>query len=61
VREQARALVIGDVVLAPEGEQRTPLDPERDHPDRVEDLIEWSGGEIRWQNGDLVVIAASYD
>lgn len=62
VREQARALVIGDVVLAGEGgEQRTPVDPERDFPERAEDLIAWSGGELRWRDGDLVVIAASYD
>lgn len=62
VREQARALVIGDVVLAPEGaEQRTPLDPDRDNPERLEDLLAWSGAELRWQDGDLVVMAATYE
>jgi tRNA (cmo5U34)-methyltransferase len=62
VREQARAMVLGDVVLpAPGEDQQTPIDPDRDHPDSVEDLLAWSGGELRWQKGDLVVIAASYD
>jgi tRNA (cmo5U34)-methyltransferase len=62
VREQARALVIGDVVLADPGtEQRTPIEPERDRPDTAEDLLAWSGGELRWRDGDLVVIAATYD
>ncbi len=58
VREQARALVLADVVLA--DEQTTPLEPERDHPERVEDLVAWSSGEVVWQAGDLVVVRAEY-
>jgi tRNA (cmo5U34)-methyltransferase len=44
VREQARSLVIGDVF------RRSQLD----------DLVEWSGGEIAWQQGDLAVVRAVY-
>jgi tRNA (cmo5U34)-methyltransferase len=59
VREQSRVLVLADVVSAPE--QVTPLDPERDFPDPVEDLLEWSGGEIVWTADDLAVIRSVYD
>jgi tRNA (cmo5U34)-methyltransferase len=62
VREQARALVVGDVVVPREGGQRvTPIDPDWDYPERVEDLLDWSGAELRWQQDDLAVIAASYE
>ena len=44
VREQSRALVIGDVVS----------------PDQREDLLAWSGGETAWQADDLTVVVAEY-
>jgi tRNA (cmo5U34)-methyltransferase len=44
VREQSRALVIGDVAS----------------PDQVEDLLAWSGGEPAWQADDLAVVVAEY-
>jgi tRNA (cmo5U34)-methyltransferase len=44
VRDHARSLVIGDLF---EGSQ-------------LADLVEWSGGEITWQSGDLAVIRATY-
>ena len=58
VREQSRALVIGDVVLAEP--QVTPIDPGFDMPEPAERLAEWCGGEIRWQADDLAVLAADY-
>jgi tRNA (cmo5U34)-methyltransferase len=59
VREQARALVIGDVV---EAEARvTPIDPEVDFPDSAVDLATWCGGEISWQADDLAVVRAVYE
>lgn len=61
VREQARAFVLADVVAVDDPAERvTPLDPERDFPDRAEDLAEWCEGEVVWREGDLVVIRASY-
>jgi tRNA (cmo5U34)-methyltransferase len=59
VREQARALVIGDVVEAER--QVSPIDPEFDFPDRAEDLAEWCDGEVTWTGDDLAVVRASYD
>lgn len=44
VKNQARALVVGDVF---QGGQ-------------LRDLVEWSGGEIAWQQGDLAVVRAVY-
>jgi tRNA (cmo5U34)-methyltransferase len=44
VAEHARALVIGDVFAAEE----------------LERTLEWSGGEIAWQQGDLAVVRATY-
>lgn len=58
VREQSRAMVLGDVVTAPE--PVTPIDPDFDFPDPAEQVAEWSGGQIRWQADDLAVIAATY-
>ena len=58
VREQSRALVLGDVVKA--AEQVTPIDPEFDFPERAPDLAEWAGGEVVWQAGDLAVVRAVY-
>ena len=59
VREQARALVIGDVVKAEQ--QVTPIDPEIDFPDTADELAEWCGGEITWTADDLAVVRAVYD
>jgi tRNA (cmo5U34)-methyltransferase len=44
VREQSRSLVIGDAF----------------EPGQVEDLLEWSGGELAWQGDGLAVICAKY-
>jgi tRNA (cmo5U34)-methyltransferase len=58
VREQARALVIADVVKA--GVAVTPLDPDYDFPETAVDLAAWSGGEVVWGADDLAVIRATY-
>jgi len=58
VREQSRALVLGDVVRA--DPQVTPIDPEMDFPDNAEELAEWCGGEITWTADDLAVVRAVY-
>ena len=58
VREQARALVIGDVVSA--DVQVTPIDPSIDFPDTAEELAEWCGGEVTWSADDLAVVRATY-
>jgi tRNA (cmo5U34)-methyltransferase len=44
VKDHARSLVIGDVF----------------EPGRLSDLVDWSGGEITWQSGDLAVVRAEY-
>lgn len=44
VREQSRALVVGDAFGGAE----------------LEDLVEWSGGEVTWQADDLAVVRAVY-
>jgi tRNA (cmo5U34)-methyltransferase len=59
VREQSRALVLGDVVIAEP--QLTPLEDGVDLPSRADDLVEWCGGEIVWEADDLAVIRAVYD
>jgi tRNA (cmo5U34)-methyltransferase len=59
VREQSRALVIGDVVKA--DVQVTPIDPEFDFPDTADELAEWCSGEVTWRADDLAVIRATYD
>lgn len=58
VREQSRALVIGDVVRAER--EVTPIDSAHDFPERAEDLAEWCGGEITWRADDLAVVRATY-
>src|SRR6188472_554257 len=58
VREQSRALVIGDVVKAEA--QVTPIEAGFDFPDTAEQLAEWSGGEITWTADDLAVVRAVY-
>jgi SAM-dependent methyltransferase len=59
VREQSRAIVIGDVVIAEP--QVTPLEEGVDLPSRAEDLAEWCGGEMVWKGDDLAVIRAVYE
>jgi tRNA (cmo5U34)-methyltransferase len=44
VREQSRSLVIGDSF----------------EPAELEDMLEWSGGELAWREGELAVIRAAY-
>ncbi len=58
VREQSRALVIGDVVKAEK--QVTPIEPDFDFPDTAEELAEWCGGEVTWRADDLAVVRATY-
>jgi len=59
VREQSRALVIGDVVK--HDPQIAPLDRGFDFPDTAEELADWCDGEITWQGDDLAVVRAAYD
>lgn len=61
VREQARALVIGDVVDVEPERRVTPIDPEYDLPSPAADQAEWCGGEVVWEADDLAVIRAVYD
>lgn len=58
VREQARSLVIADIVKA--DKEITPIDPDYDFPETAADLAEWTGGTITWQADDLAVISAVY-
>jgi tRNA (cmo5U34)-methyltransferase len=58
VREQSRALVIGDVVKA--DVQITEVAPDFDFPETAADLAEWSGGEVTWAADDLAVVRAVY-
>jgi trans-aconitate methyltransferase len=59
VREQAKVLVIGDVVKAEK--QVTPVHPDVDFLDTAEELAEWAGGEITWRGDDLAVVRAVYN
>jgi tRNA (cmo5U34)-methyltransferase len=59
VREQSRAMVMGDVVIAEP--QVTPLEEGVDLPSRGEDMVEWCSGELVWEGDDLAVIRAVYD
>jgi tRNA (cmo5U34)-methyltransferase len=59
VREQSRALVMGDVVVAEP--QVTALEEGVDLPSPANDMAEWCGGEIVWRGDDLAVIRAVYD
>lgn len=61
VREQSRALVIGDVVEVEPGRRTTPVDYEYDIPSPAADQAEWCGGEVVWEADDLAVIRAVYD
>jgi tRNA (cmo5U34)-methyltransferase len=59
VREQSRALVLGDVVVA--DEQVADLEEGVDFPDRAGDVAAWCDGEIVWEADDLAVIRATYE
>jgi tRNA (cmo5U34)-methyltransferase len=59
VREQARVMVIGDVVIAER--QVTPLEEGVDMPSTAEQMAEWCSGEVVWRDDDLAVIRAIYD
>jgi tRNA (cmo5U34)-methyltransferase len=61
VREQARALVMADVVAVAPERRVTPIEPGFDHPERAEDLASWCAGEVVWSADDLAVVRASYD
>lgn len=58
MREQARAFVIGDIVKAET--QIAPVDPTYDFPETAEDLADWCGGEVTWEQDDLAVVRAVY-
>src|ERR1700759_3166088 len=58
VREQSRALVLGDVVKA--DIRATELTEGYDFPEDLADLAAWSGGEVTWTGGDLAVVRAVY-
>ena len=58
VREQARSVVIGDVVRA--DVRVASIDQDYDFPETAADLAEWCGGEITWQADDLAVVRAVY-
>ncbi|MEO8093230.1 MAG: class I SAM-dependent methyltransferase [bacterium] len=60
VREQSRALVLGDVVeVAPE-RRIASVTEGFDFPPAADDQAEWCGGEVVWEADDLAVIRASY-
>lgn len=58
VREQARALVIADVVRAEP--QTTTVIEGFDFPEDADELAAWSDGEIVWRADDVAVVAAQY-
>lgn len=60
VREQSRALVIGDVVEVPAERRVAPLGPGADMPAPATELAQWCGGELTWEADDLAVVRASY-
>src|SRR5215211_703318 len=59
VREQSRALVFGDVVVA--DVQVAELEAGVDFPDRAVDVAAWCDGEVVWEADDLAVIRATYE
>jgi tRNA (cmo5U34)-methyltransferase len=58
VREQAKALALGDVVKA--DVQVSSLESGVDFPDTAGELAEWCGGEVVWTADDLAVVVADY-
>ena len=61
VREQSRALVLGDVVDVPPERRVAPLERGFDMPSPAADLARWCDGEVTWEADDLAVIRATYD
>jgi tRNA (cmo5U34)-methyltransferase len=59
VRDQSRALVVGDVVIAEP--QVASLEEGVDMPSRADDMAEWCSGEVVWRADDLAVIRAVYE
>lgn len=59
VREQAKALVLGDFVSLGSGLGETQV-PGRAYPDTAAQLAAWCDGEVVWAEDDLVVIVAEY-
>jgi trans-aconitate methyltransferase len=59
VREQSRAMVMGDQVKA--AVQTPPPEPGVDFLERATDLAAWCGGETVWEADDLAVITAVYE
>jgi tRNA (cmo5U34)-methyltransferase len=58
IREQSRALVLGDQVSA---EKHTlPPEPGIDFVEDAEDLAVWCDGEVVWRRDDLAVVRAVY-
>jgi len=60
VREQSRALVVGDIVDVEPERRVTPVDHEYDIPSPAADQAHWCGGEVVWEADDLAVIRATY-
>lgn len=60
VREQSRALVIGDVVEVPVEQRVTPIEAGSDIPSPAAEQAAWCGGEVAWEADDLAVIRATY-
>lgn len=59
VRDQSKALVIGDFVSLGEDRGKTEV-PGQAYPDTAGELANWCEGEVVWSEDDLVVIVADY-
>jgi tRNA (cmo5U34)-methyltransferase len=59
VREQSKALVIGDFVALGDDRGKTRVTGTA-YPDSASDLAAWCDGEIVWAEDDLVVVVAEY-
>jgi tRNA (cmo5U34)-methyltransferase len=58
IRDQSRALVLGDQVSAEK--HALPPEPGIDFVEDAEDLAAWCDGEIVWRRDDLAVVRAVY-
>jgi tRNA (cmo5U34)-methyltransferase len=59
VREQSKALVIGDFVSLGDDQGKTQVTGAA-YPDTAEELAAWCEGKVVWSEDDLVVITADY-